>query len=337
MIEVDGSFGEGGGQILRSSVAFSALTGKPVRISKIRAGRTNPGLMPQHLKALEAALQLCNGEATGLEAGSMEVCFTPGDIMGGRLDVDVGTAGSVTLVLQCILPIALHADGRVELELSGGTDVNWSPSADYFHHAFKPLMERMGCEVEFDVLERGFYPRGGGRISVRVRPWKNRRLLDLMEPGELLGVDVYSVASDQLRERDVAGRQVKGFLKMVSPHHDVSGIHREYVGSQSVGSSFTAVAVCENSVKGVCTLGERGIKAEDVGGKAADTLLSELANPGPLDVHMVDQIMPYIALAGGRIRSSALSGHARANLEVARIFGYPLRFEEGAIFNDVHH
>ena len=328
MIEIDGSQGEGGGQVLRTSVAMSALSGQTVHIKNIRAGRKEPGLRPQHLKAVEAISLLCDGEENGLRVGSTELTFRPCQIKARRLMLDVGTAGSATLVLQALLPVALSAPGEVTVEVSGGTDVRWAPTADYFKHIFCMFLKRIGCSVEFDVLERGFYPEGGGRVRLSVLPWRHRRVIQVMDMGEMDSLGVFSVSSEQLRERHVAERQVHGFLKKMAPHHLVESLSTIYLPSRSTGSSFLAYADYRNTRLGACVIGDRGLRAEDVGLKAAEDLLSEMASKAPLDSHMADQIIPYLALAGGSVRASKISGHTRTNIDVVNSFGYGLKMAE---------
>ncbi len=332
MIGVDGSMGEGGGQIIRTAAAFSAVTGETVRVTNIRAGRPNPGLRPQHLKAVEAAAELCGGEVTGLSVGSAEFTFTPGEITSGTFKVDVGTAGSVTLVLQTLLPVAFKAPDKVVLDVRGGTDVRWSPTADYFEHVFLHMLRRSGFNVEMEVLERGFYPKGGGRVKVEVKPSGGR--LEFTERGGLTGVKVHSLATEHLRGREVAERQAKGFMKEASPHHEVEAVERGYAESLSVGSSFTAYAGYDGTRLGVCVLGEKGVKAEDVGASAAKQLMGEMSSPGAVDSHMADQIIPYVALAGGRVKIPEVTGHLKTNADVVRLFGYAVQLKEGVVFND---
>jgi RNA 3'-phosphate cyclase len=331
MIEIDGSQGEGGGQMLRTSVALSALKGEPVRIFNIRAGRDRPGLRPQHLKAVEAVGLLCDAVVEGSSVGSGEVSFAPGKIKAGTLRVDVGTAGSATLVLQALLPVALNAPGDVSVDVFGGTDVSHSPSADYFNRVFCHIISKMGCEIDVEAPQRGFYPKGGGMIRAAVRPWKYARALALSDAGRLEAIDVYSTATEHLRRQEVAERQVKGFLKKASPQHQVGEIVRNYVESPSIGSSFFACARYENTRLGVCVLGERGLKAEDVGANAAKDLLAEMEAGAPLDAHMADQIIPYLVLAGGEARTAKLTEHAKTNIEVAGKFGYDITVEDNVI------
>ncbi len=330
MITVDGSLGEGGGQVLRTAVALSAVSGEPVRVSGIRRGRSNPGLRPQHLKAVEGVGLLCDASVEGLSAGSTEVAFAPGGIRGGALSLDVGTAGSATLVLQALLPVALSAPAGVELTVRGGTDVSASPTADYFRNVFLGNLRSMGCEIEAETALRGFYPRGGGEIRVSVKPWKRGRR-EFPERGDIGSIRIHSIASEHLRLQEVAERQVKGFLKAVSPLHRVDAPEPAYVKSESVGSAVTAEARCGGTVVGACVLGERGLKSEMVGRMAGESLLAELAHGAPIDSHMTDQIIPYLAIAGGRVRAPPFTGHAKTCIEVARMFGFDVRFEEGLL------
>ncbi|MCS7099566.1 MAG: RNA 3'-terminal phosphate cyclase, partial [Sulfolobales archaeon] len=168
MLEIDGSFGEGGGQILRTAVALSAITGTDIRVVNIRARRPEPGLKRQHLTGILAAAEMCNAVVEGAQVGSTEVVFKPGSIRGGEYRFDVGTAGSVTLVLQTLLPIAAFADSPVAIEVSGGTDVPWSPPVDYLRYVVKPHLERLGYAFGVELVRRGHYPRGGGLVRVSV-------------------------------------------------------------------------------------------------------------------------------------------------------------------------
>src|SRR3990170_1510026 len=184
-MEIDGAHGEGGGQLLRNSAALAAVTGIPIRVKNIRAGRPKPGLAAQHLTALQAVAALADATVEGLNVGSREVTIAPGRLRGGRFSFDVGTAGSVTLVLQACLPAALRAPEPTELTLIGGTDVKWSPPVDYFRFVFLPLLARMGGRVEVEVLKRGYYPRGGGQVLVKVAPAAAFQPLVVEPPGTL--------------------------------------------------------------------------------------------------------------------------------------------------------
>src|SRR5947209_10299491 len=164
MIEVDGSFGEGGGQVLRTAVALAAVLSKDIHVFNIRAGRAEPGLRPQHMTGVKAAAELCSSELEGLRVGSTEFTFKPGKLRAGTFRFDVGTAGSVTLVLQTLMPIMAFAPGAVQLEITGGTDVKWSPPIDYLRLVTLPILKKIGYQCDLELIRRGHYPKGGGLV-----------------------------------------------------------------------------------------------------------------------------------------------------------------------------
>src|SRR5437879_8956232 len=170
MIEIDGSYGEGGGQVLRTAVALAAVLSKGIHVFNIRAGRAEPGLRPQHMTGVKAAAELCSSELEGLRVGSTEFTFKPGKLRAGTFRFDVGTAGSVTLVLQTLMPILAFALGNVQLEITGGTDVKWSPPIDYLRLVTLPLLARMEMQASILVVKRGHYPKGGGIVRLKASP-----------------------------------------------------------------------------------------------------------------------------------------------------------------------
>jgi RNA 3'-terminal phosphate cyclase (ATP) len=185
MIEIDGSFGEGGGQILRTAISLSMVTGRAVRIDRIRANRPRPGLMHQHLTAVKAAQEVCGAEVAGAALGSTELQFTPGEVSHGHYTFSIGTAGSTTLVLQTILPALMTADEATTVTLEGGTHNIHAPSIDFLQRAFLPLLARMGPIVEVELERHGFYPAGGGRVSATITPCPQVKPLNLVERGEV--------------------------------------------------------------------------------------------------------------------------------------------------------
>ena len=178
MLEIDGSYLEGGGQIARTAVALSAITRQPCRIFNIRKGRPKPGLKPQHLNSIQAAAKLCNGNLKGDRIESTEIEFYPKEIEGGKHRIDVGTAGSIGLVLQTLIPICLFADKEVELEIKGGTDVKWAPNIEYFKEVFCKSLRKMEIEIETEIVRYGFYPKGGGLVRVKIKPCKKLKPLN---------------------------------------------------------------------------------------------------------------------------------------------------------------
>lgn len=324
MIEIDGSYLEGGGAILRVAVALSAITGKPVKIFNIRAKRCNPGLRPQHMKGIEACAEICNGEVKGAKIGSKEVEFFPGRIKTGEYDIDIGTAGSIPLILQTLVLPCIHADGEVVLNIKGGTDGKWAPTMAFFEAVFCGNMKKMGIGIEIKVLRAGFYPKGGGEARVRILPCKEIKSVTWVERGEIRRIDCWSFASKYLEKANVAERQMKGFEEIFSVEcRDV-----QYVDSFSPGSSITAHAHC-NTVIGASALGERGKRAEEVGRECAELLKKQIDSGACLDRWMADQILPYIALAAehgkSEISVSEITNHCLTNIWVIEKF-LPVKF-----------
>lgn len=309
MIEIDGAHGEGGGQILRTSIALSTLTGTAVRIFNIRANRPKPGLSYQHLTAIEVVAELSNGTATGLHKGSKVVEFQPGKLKGGRFSFDIGTAGSVTLVLQaCLLPL-LYARESTELLIRGGTDVKWSPPIDYFEHVFSALLRRMGADVKLELKARGYYPKGGGEVEVRIEPVNELRALDLSRataPKKINGV----VHISKLPEHVLKRMKHSALKRLVN--YDVS-IKDDMRDSPSAGAG---IVLWTDTLSGASSLGERGVPAEKVGAQAADVLLADIRAGATVDVFAADQVLTYLALAKGRstFLTRTLSNHAKTGI-----------------------
>lgn len=318
IIDVDGGFGESGGQIIRTSIGLSAITGKPCRIFNIRKGRPTPGLKAQHLMGLKAAAEICHAKTKGFDMGSTRVEFTPGKITGGDYTVEVGTAGSVTLVLQVLVPICLHASGTVSVTITGGTDVKWSPTVSYFERVFCWFLKKMGADISIAVEKYGFYPKGGGKVRAVIQPWEKRESLHVTERGSVKRIDVDSMAGQQLKKAQVAERQIKAFSRVFSGYSVRSNL--SYVDTLNPGSSFCAVAFCEHTVLGADSLGERGKPAEKVGQEAAAALQREIESDGAVDTHMVDQIIPYLAIAGGEVIGSHISEHTKTNIWACQQF-----------------
>lgn len=328
MIEIDGSLGEGGGQILRTAVAMSAVTGRAVRIKNIRAKRDNPGLAAQHYAAVKAVAELCDAGVEGLCVGSKEIVFSPGEIKSGRINIDVGTAGSVTLVLQALLIPAFCSREGVRIKITGGTDVRWSPSADYMRYVVLPLLQKHGFSAGIVSLERGYYPRGGGRMVVDVKPSLPEKEINLPERGRLISIRGVSHASRDIADRMVAQRQAKAARALLFNRLANMGytgcidLETEYNAAASTGSGITLWAQTDHSIIGADALGEKSKKAEEVGESAARGLIAGLESCAAVDSHMADQIIPYLALSGGVVKVGGLTEHARTNIIVVNVFGF---------------
>ena len=298
VITVDGSHGEGGGQIVRMAVALSALTSTPVRIVNMRAKRKNPGLAAQHATAIQAVARMCDARTEGVAIGSRTVEFHPGPLRGGSFSFDVGTAGSITLVLQACLPAAFAA-GNVELAIRGGTDVPWSPPLDYFGHVFLGLLRRMGAQAKVEVAMRGYYPRGGGLVRVTVGDPPAWRPMQAPGRGDIERIGGRAHVSN-LPEH-VLTRMKSAALQRLSRFMDVR-IHGEVLGpDRAVGPGGAIVLWAETPVTilGADAIAERGKRAEKVGDEAAAGLLTEIESGAALDVHAADQVLPYAAMAPG--------------------------------------
>jgi len=318
MIVIDGSYGEGGGQLLRYSVALAALLGKEVRIVNIRAKRSPPGLRPQHLAAVRTIVDLVGARVDGLALGSMEVAVRPGGKpAGGRLEVDIGTAGSISLLLQAVLPVLVAAKGQTVLLVKGGTDVKWSPPIEYFEHVLLPLLRKFGLKVGIRVMRRGFYPRGGGLVEVVAEPSYPLRAVDLSEPGEL--VEIAGVSYSSNLPRHVAERQAAAaaeVLKREGFGNRLGDIAIDVeTPSSGPGSGIVLWAQYENSIVGADSLGEKGKRAEEVGREAAEKLVRVLRSRAPVDPHALDNVVIYMALARGR--SVATSNEMTLHAETA--------------------
>lgn len=329
MIEIDGSEGEGGGQIFRMGLALAALRGEDVRITHVRGGRPKPGLAPQHLAAGEAVASLCRGKVEGLKLGSEEVTLRPGSLTGGELRLDVGTAGSVTLVLQACLLLAALADEPTHLEIRGGTDVKWSPPADYFRHVFLSLLRRMGVETRMHVRRRGYYPRGGGRVEVYVDPPPTLSALTLPEGGPVRRIGG-RVHVSSLPEH-VARRMKRAALQRLAGYPEVKVSSGEVGEEEAAGPGGALVlwGETQRALLGASALAERGVPAEALGQQAAEALRADLEAGATLDVHAADQLLPYLALASGpsSFLVREISGHTRTILDLLPRF-LPVAFRE---------
>ena len=309
-MEIDGAHGEGGGQLLRNSAALAAVTHIPVRVTNIRARRPKPGLAAQHLTALQAVAALADATVEGLNVGSREVTIAPGHLRGGRFSFDVGTAGSVTLVLQACLPPALRAPEPVELRLIGGTDVPWSPPLDYFRFVFLPLLARMGGKVTIELVRRGYFPRGGGEIRVNVVPAPEFRPLLVEPPGAMRRVD--GIAHVGNLPRDVAQRMKHAALRRFV---GIAEAKVEETSEAAIGPGGAIVLWTEheNTVLGSSGLARKGVPAEALGQAAADEMVEDLKAHSSLDVHAADQLLSYLVRTpeASAFRVREVTGHLR--------------------------
>lgn len=326
MITIDGSYGEGGGQIVRTALALSCVTGRAVEIVNVRANRKNPGLQPQHLTGVLACGQIARAEVEGAALGSPRLVFTPGRITGGEYTFDVeqtagrGSAGAVSLILQAILLPLSRATSPSRVVLRGGTHVNRSPSAHYLTEVFLPTIRCVGVQADMEVVRWGFYPIGKGEIIARITPSPDLKGLTWDKPGPITRVSGMSAVANlprhiAERQRDAASRVLEGA--------DVTcDIH--IVEAPAVGRG----TVCflkpdgENGAGGFGSLGEIGKRAEVVGREAAEECVTFVKSGAAVDRHLADQLLPYLALAQGpsTITTEAVTTHLLTNLWVIRHF-----------------
>ena len=316
MIEIDGSEGEGGGQILRTAMALSALTGEPLQIRNIRAGRPRPGLAAQHLTSVRAVAGICHGDLEGDAVGSVSLSFKPCGVTGGRFRFDVGTAGSVTLVIQsCILALANCPEG-FELAIGGGTDVLKAPPIDHSRNVLFPMLAKMGYDLQMPSCRRGFYPEGGGMVEVKGIGTKKISPLDLRDRGRFLGIG--GLAYAQNLPRHVADRIVVQCKKDLLRFQPID-MRLDVSEGRSTGAGVVLTASYENTVLGASCLGERGLPSESVGQVASRTLIDEMRT-STLDVHAADQILPFMAIADGVsiFKVKEMSSHLMTQMDLIR-------------------
>lgn len=326
MLTIDGSAGEGGGQILRTSLALSLVTRTPVRVTRIRAGRAKPGLMRQHLTAVQAAAKVGNADVSGAELHSKEVTFRPGEVTPGEHRFAIGTAGSATLVLQTVLPALLSASGPSRLVLEGGTHNPMAPPFDFLERAYLPLLGRMGPEVTATLERRGFYPAGGGRVRVEIAPAPLRRL-DLLERGEIK--ERRLVATVVNLPGAIAAREIEAAAAVLG--WDERCYRQESLkGEPGPGNVVTADVVSEHLTEVFTGFGEKGVRAEAVGERVAHEVVAYLRAGVPVGEHLADQLLLPMALAGGgSFRTIAPSSHTRTHAAlIEQILGLRVQLEE---------
>lgn len=321
MIEVDGSYGEGGGQILRTAVALAAYLGTPCTIRHIRRGRPTPGVRPQHLAGVQALAELCRAEVKGLQLNSQEITFKPREVAGGKLRIAIGTAGAIGLILQTVMLPAGKASAPCQLRITGGTDVPWAPTTGYVTEITLPVLARVGYAGALAITKRGYYPRGGGGVSVVLKK-ADLSPLQLLDRGEIITIKGRSHASEALRERQVAERQRESAMAVLKKAGLPAEIEVEYGPTQSPGSGIDLWALAQDTCLGATALGARGKRAEEVGEEGAAALLRQINSGAALDEWMGDQILPFLAVAGGesRISVTRITEHLKTNLWVINHF-----------------
>jgi RNA 3'-terminal phosphate cyclase (ATP) len=326
MIELDGAAGEGGGQILRSALALSMITGQPFRIANIRANRNKPGLMRQHLVAVQAAAQISGATVTGAELGSSELSFAPGPVTGGDYDFAIGSAGSCTLVLQTVVPALLHAPRASTIRITGGTHNTMAPPVQFLQQAWLPLLARMGAQVDIELTRYGFYPAGGGEVIATVHPCARWKQIVLMERGRFIAAhaDAYVAglpANVGRRELDYIG-QALGW--------EAAHLHLHRLPAEQGPGNAVLITLEYEHVSEVCAgFGAKSLRADAVAQEAIGRARDYMASDAAAGEHLADQLMLPMALAGGgRFTVTTISLHAETNAQViARFLPINIYFE----------
>lgn len=337
MIEIDGSHGEGGGQILRNAVALSSLFKKPIKITNIRANRPKPGIKPQHYISIKIIKELCSAETEGLKIDSTSLIFKPGNFKGGNFKFDIGTAGSITLVFQACILACLQAKEKISINLKGGSDVRWAPSWEYYNNVFLKLIEKMNINIKSQLLKRGYYPKGGGEAELNIEPIKEIKPFNATENQEfksVKGIIHISNLPNHISKR-MKHSTLKIFVK-----NDINGTIdcEEISDSLSPGTGITLWSQSKDSIIGTTMIGEKGITAEEIGKTCANNLLKEIKSGATIDGYAFDQILPYFALATKRNSSSCIvrkvSNHALTNMWLIKKF-LDVNFESKQVENIV--
>ena len=339
MIKLDGSYLEGGGQIVRTALALSTLTGKPFVVDKIRSGRKQSGLKAQHLYGIKALEKLCNAKTKYAELGSDKLEYIPGKIGGKTISIDIGTAGSITLLLQSLLIPAIFSGKKTRVTIKGGTDVKWSMPIDYLNDVFLPIVRRY-ADIELKLKKRGYYPKGGGLVDIFIKSRydindfedfkdflkylrENEKEIDLVGRGNIVYIKGVSNAAKELEKSRVSERQAMSAKHVLSKFGVPIKIRTEYGDSLSIGSVITLLAIFDNNEKtiiGADSLGEKGKKAEIVGKEAAETLMKEIESNAAVDKNMADNLIPFLGLIKGRIKTSEITMHTKSNIYVVEKF-----------------
>jgi len=334
MLEIDSSKGEGGGQVVRSSVALSAITGIEARLTRIRENRPTNGLSKQHCIAVKAVADMTGSEVTGNHAGSRELLIRPGNVQKSDIKLDIGTAGSISLVLQAVMLAGRNHKEMVKVEVRGGTNVMWAPPIDSYQQILFPLMERMGIHARLQIADRGFYPDGGGRVIAELDPIGDISPLVIDDLGELKKIEgVFYI------------QHLKDMIKddMISSCNDMLDLDcpvdievQRTIGS-SKGAGLSLVAIYENGRLGSNVLTTKGHPAKQAGEDVAKDLLREMGSGATMDVYTADQLLPYMAMATGpsEFTVSRISKHLLSQMDTLETF-LDVRFgveRKGQVYN----
>lgn len=326
MLRIDGSQGEGGGQILRTSISLSVALGEPIEIYNIRANRSKPGLRPQHLSVLQTIAKLSNSETHGLSLNSTKVSIYPNKLHSKNLNIDIGTAGSITLLIQSLIQAISISDKKYNFLISGGTDVNWSPSADYFRRLVVPLLETLGFSISTSIIKRGFYPKGNGQINFEIYSPKKLDNLLLVKPqfdniviDGILTSEANIPSNESKSKIEYQCQLTKNFLE----NHDilVDSINPSICNSHSNGSVICISSISSKSFIGSDILATKDIPFDKLGILCSKKFLFEHNSKCTIDHHLADMIIPLLSISKepSIFLTSFISNHLKTNLEVCKL------------------
>ncbi|RLE84292.1 MAG: RNA 3'-phosphate cyclase [Thermoprotei archaeon] len=340
MIEIDGSYGEGGGQLLRYSIALASLLGKAIKVYNIRAKRSNPGLRPQHMTAVLTIAKLVSADIKGLQLGSKEIVFMPKSRpKGGSYNIDIGTAGSISLFLQATIPVLISSNTPIELTVRGGTSVKWSPPIPYMINVLLPLLSKFGVKAKIELLRRGFYPRGNGLVKVYTSPSYPLTYISARPFDKIKYIKGISYVGNL--PRHIAVRQALSAEKIVKEHGYKDYLEEIEIDDRTPsfgkGSGIVLWAETDQGLIGGDSIGEVGKRAEIVGREAAEKLVKELDTRAAIDSHALDNVIIYMSLAKGKstVFSSELTMHAKTAMDLcSKITGanFSYRKEEDGVY-----
>ena len=334
MLEIDGRQKSGSGTILRMSLALAAITQESLHITNIRHNRKQPGLRPQHLESVNTAAKLCNAEIKGAKLDSRELWFKPNSIISGEIKAEIGTAGSIPMLLLTILPICVYAKNSVKVHVvNGGTDVRFSPTINYMKHILLHTLQRMGLKATIDIKRFGYYPKGNGEVVLNVEPCSELYPLSIEEFGEVQEIEGISVCT-YLKKQKVAERQAQIATNILRKHGIETQIQVVNDTSNPIqkGSSITLWAKTnKGALIGADAIGELKKTSETVGKEAAESLLKEIKTQSTVDIHLADMLIPYIALAKGysSFITRKITEHLETNIWlIKKILGTKIEFKK---------
>ncbi|WP_151769483.1 RNA 3'-terminal phosphate cyclase [Acinetobacter junii] len=307
-IQIDSSQGEGGGQILRTALALSMITGQAFELINIRAGRKKPGLMRQHLVCVQASQHISQAYVEGAELHSQHLYFAPQHVQNGKYQFQIGSAGSTTLVLQTLLPALLLQNEASELTIFGGTHNPLAPTADFIEHCFLPALEKLGIKVEFKLNKAGFFPIGAGEIQIKIQPWQHRNKLNLLDRGTLQSTEAFAAVLNLSEEAQIAQRELATLNKRLK----LDTQQQFHLNGISQGNTAYVKVAHQNHVQLFTTLGEMRKSAEQIANHLAEQVKRYIASQAVVDEYLADQLLLPLALGqGGEFTAQCISEHTR--------------------------